>query len=127
MSLEQQLERFNTNVEALIPLLKDSLSAVYGALGGVAQATAEPAAVNETPPPPARPAAKAPSKAPPKAVAPPAETGPTFDDVKRAVLKVASKSRQAAVDLLGRFGVTRVTELTEDQYSAVLAAAAKGA
>lgn len=123
MSLEQELATFNENARVLIPMLDKSLQAVYGALSGLGgQAVPAPAPVSEEPPPKAKGRAKAAEK-PVEAPAAETSSAPSFDEVKRAVLKVASKSRQDAVDLLARFGVQRVTELAETQYAAVLEAA----
>lgn len=109
MSLEVQIETLNTNITALIEALR--------AIGN-GQAPAAPAErpskvaeriADEAPPPPA--AAK------------PAPELVTFDDVKKAVLKLAAKDRKLAVDLLGQHGVKKVTDLPQEKWTAVCFAA----
>lgn len=76
------------------------------------------------------PAAADASPGKPAEAAPPADAGKkaTLDDVRDAVRGVSqAQGQEAAVAVLQRFGVTRVTALDEKVYAEVLAACAAAA
>jgi hypothetical protein len=82
-----------------------------------AKAAAAPeSALPATSQPPA--AATAPATAQPAAQ--PASPTVTKDQVNKAVLYVAGKSRDAAIEILARFGATNTATLPAEKYQAVL-------
>jgi hypothetical protein len=74
------------------------------------------------------PAPKAPKAAkPPKcsgdapAPAPAAKTGPTVDDVRTGVQSlIKARGREAALELLGKFGVQKVSDLKPEHFQAAI-------
>jgi hypothetical protein len=78
------------------------------------------AAATESAPPVAAPAA-ATATAPAAAPAAAAPAAPTISKEKlnAAVLAVAGKSREAAVEILGKFGVANTATLPQEKYQAV--------
>lgn len=69
------------------------------------------------------PRAPAPKPAAPKPAAPKAPALSFKDDVGPLILKIADKSRDKAVELLGQFGVAKGTELKPEQFAEFIEAA----
>ena len=120
MTLESELQELNTNV-------KNLTDAVLGMFAAVNAMAGKPAAVAVPTKAPADRDTEAPTPKP-KATkaAPPAEpAGPSFDDVKKALLKVINKNRDAGVELLAALGVKKVTEIAVEDYAKAIETAAK--
>ena len=78
-----------------------------------------PAGDEETPKPRRRRRASAPAD-------PPAERGPSLDDVKKAIAEVIEEfDNEGAFDILEKFGVRKARQLQPEQYADVIAAAKK--
>jgi hypothetical protein len=118
-------------IESLITALHDALDRNTAALLAVstlkpskatkakADEPALPAATPATATPASAPAAVALPAQPPAAAAPP--SGPDQKTVADAVIKLANEhSRDAAVSILAKRKVTRVSDLKPEDYSAVL-------
>lgn len=106
MSLEQNIQELNSNIVALIGALKS--------IGNGHEP--EPTVEREMP---LQQPAERPSKVAEKiadAVPPPLVS---FDDVKRAVLKLAAQDRKAAVALLAKHNAKKVQDLPESLYAGV--------
>jgi hypothetical protein len=78
-----------------------------------------PAATESALPAAQQPPAAATAPAPAQPAAPPAAPTITKDQLNKAVLAVASKSREAAVEILARFGAANTATLATDKYQAV--------
>jgi hypothetical protein len=127
MALEQQISELIANVAAL----NQTMGSLAHALAGIAN-TAEKEAVvamTESPVVPAAVAEKevvvveiAPTPVAP-VVNPESQTPLTFDDVKSAVMALAARDRNKALDLFAKFGVAKVSDLKPAQYAEVMKAA----
>lgn len=111
MSLEDALKENTAALAKLTAVLEAGVAAESGAAaastsgkrGRPAKAEAEAPAPTTTKPDKPKPA------------------GPTYDDVKDAILKVNSeKGRDEATAVLARFGVARATELKEGAWPDVI-------
>jgi hypothetical protein len=128
MALEQQISELIANVAAL----NQTMGSLAHALAGIAN-TAEKEAVvamTESPVVPAAVAEKevvvveiAPTPVTPPVVNPASLTPITFDDVKSAVMALAARDRNKALDLFAKFGVAKVSDLKPAQYAEVMKAA----
>lgn len=82
---------------------------------------APPASDKETETPKPRRRRRAPAPA-----APPAERGPSLDDVKKAIAEVIEEfDNEGAFDILEKFGVRKARQLKPEQYADAIAAAKK--
>lgn len=122
MSLESAIQENTTAMRELIAALMSSRAIAADA---VARAAAdaiqvrEPAAEKEPAAELAAKTAGAAAPTPPPAAADSSQAKPvTYDDVKTAVLElIKKKGRDAAADVLSRFGVQKAPDLREEHYS----------
>jgi hypothetical protein len=77
------------------------------------------AATESAPPAAQQPSTAATAPAPVQPAAPPAAPTLSKEKLNKAVLAVAGISREAAVEVLARFGATNTATLPADQYQAV--------
>jgi hypothetical protein len=126
MAIEQQISELITNIAAL----NQTMGSLANALAGIAN-TAEREAVSAFVDPPTVSAAveetrtvvvEVATPAPtPAAVVNPESLAPiTFDEVKSAVMALATRDRNKAVALFAKYKVSKVSDLKPEQYEAVL-------
>ena len=111
-------------IEAKIGELTTEMRALRHAIEALTEAMGDRRSVESRPAADEQPEA---AQADPPASAPAVEAGPeedvSYDDVKRAVLDLAkTRGRDAAVEVLESFGVSKATELKPEQYAAALKA-----